>query len=48
MIRFKVSDEKVDKAAILKTRNQVMNDPSRFQENACYAGKLLLVGEIVP
>ncbi|MDQ1089963.1 SGNH/GDSL hydrolase family protein [Siphonobacter sp. SORGH_AS_1065] len=48
VIRFKVSDEKVDKAAILKTRNQVMNDPSRFQENACYAGKLLLVGEIVP
>ncbi len=47
-IRFRVSDEKVDKAAILKTRNQAMNDAQRFQENACYAGKLLLVGELVP
>ncbi len=47
-IRFRVSDEKLDKAAILKTRNQTIDNPQRFRENACYAGMLLLVGELVP
>ncbi|MFT4031753.1 MAG: SGNH/GDSL hydrolase family protein [Siphonobacter sp.] len=46
-IRFTVSDQKPDKIAILKTRNNAMDDPKRFEENACYAGYLLVVGKVI-
>jgi lysophospholipase L1-like esterase len=46
-VRFKVSSQRPDKQAILKIRNQVMDIPSRFEEHACYAGQLLLVGELL-
>jgi len=48
VIRLKVSDQKPDKEDILKKRNQILDDLVRYQENACYAGQLLLVGELMP
>ncbi|WP_176454339.1 SGNH/GDSL hydrolase family protein [Siphonobacter sp. BAB-5385] len=46
--RFRVSGEKLDKAKILKARNETIDEPRRYEENACYAGQLLLVGELIP
>jgi len=46
-IRFRVSSQGPDKEAILKTRNQIMDDPARYDNGDCYAGKLLVVGELL-
>lgn len=46
--RFRISDQKLDKAAILHKRNEKMDDSRRFEENAGYAGQLLLVGDLIP
>ena len=46
-IRFKISSKQPDKQAILKTRSLVIDDLSRYEEHDCYAGQLLLVGELV-
>ena len=46
-IRFKISSKRPDKQAILKTRSQVIDALDRYEEHDCYAGQLLLVGELV-
>jgi len=46
-IRFKVSSQRPDKEAILKTRNQTMDYPARYHNDDCYAGKLLVVEELL-
>jgi len=46
-IEFKVSDVVPDKAAILQEINNKIDDPQRYKENACYAGQLMLIGQIV-
>ncbi|MDQ1085467.1 lysophospholipase L1-like esterase [Siphonobacter sp. SORGH_AS 1065] len=48
VIRFRISGEKLNKADILSKRNQRMDDSRRFEENAGYAGQLLLVGDLIP
>ncbi|GAB3905854.1 SGNH/GDSL hydrolase family protein [Larkinella knui] len=45
-ITLTVSPEQLDKAAILKNRNQTITDPRRYAENACYAGQLLIIGKL--
>lgn len=47
VVRLKVSPQALNKAAILQTRNQVIDNPTRFTENACYASQLMIVGELV-
>ncbi len=47
-LRFRVSAQKPDKPAILRQRNERMDEPGRFEENAVYAGQVLLVGELIP
>lgn len=43
---FSISDQKLDKMAILKKANNVLGDLSRYNENSCYAGWLLLLGKL--
>ncbi|WP_207420364.1 SGNH/GDSL hydrolase family protein [Desertivirga brevis] len=44
---FTVSSNQLDKKSILKQRNnQTMDVESRYSENACYAGYIMLIGEI--
>lgn len=45
-LTLRVSELSPDKTALLATRQAKMHDPERFRENACYAGYLLLVGEL--
>ncbi|MFC5412618.1 SGNH/GDSL hydrolase family protein [Larkinella bovis] len=45
-ITLTVSAEPLDKAAILQKRNQTINDPRRYAENAVYAGQLLIIGKL--
>ena len=46
-IEFKVSDVVPDKAAILKEINNKIDDPKRYEENACYGGQLMLIGKLI-
>jgi len=46
-IEFIVSDVAPDKAAILQEINNKMDDPQRYKKNACYAGQLMLIGQLV-
>jgi lysophospholipase L1-like esterase len=46
-IVLKVSDRKLDKAVILKQNNSTIDDPKRYEQNACYAGWVLLLGNLV-
>ncbi|MBC8152800.1 MAG: SGNH/GDSL hydrolase family protein [Bacteroidetes bacterium] len=46
-VTFSVSAKPLDKVEILKKRNNTMDTPSRYAEQACYAGQLLLVGELL-
>lgn len=48
VVELKVAPVPPDKATILKQRNQTIQQPARYAENACYAGKLLLVGRLLP
>jgi len=45
-VRFTVSDEKLDKMAILKKADNVIGDLKRYNEYSCYAGWLLLLGDL--
>ncbi|RRB02157.1 SGNH/GDSL hydrolase family protein [Larkinella rosea] len=45
-ITLTVSPELLDKAAILKNRNQTITDPHRYSENAGYASQLLIIGKL--
>lgn len=47
-IRFTVSSQRPDKPAILETRNQRIDIPARYDKYDCYAGQLMLVGELAP
>lgn len=46
-IEFKVSTVRPDKEAILKEINNKIDNPDRYKENACYAGQLMLIGQII-
>jgi len=44
-IKLKVSDEALSKKEILRQRNsQTMDNEERYEENACYAGYIMLIG----
>lgn len=45
-VTLRVSPKQLDKAAILKTRNKTIDNPAAYQENACYASQLLIVGDL--
>jgi hypothetical protein len=46
-IEWKVSDQKPDKLTILKQNGKDPgNDSTRYNENACYAGWLLIIGKL--
>jgi hypothetical protein len=46
-IEWKVSDQKPDKLTILKQNGKDPgNDSTRYSENACYAGWLLIIGKL--
>ncbi|WP_421829174.1 SGNH/GDSL hydrolase family protein [Larkinella sp.] len=45
-ITLTVSPEPLDKAAILKNRNQTITDPRKYAENAVYASQLLIIGKL--
>ncbi|GAA4457009.1 SGNH/GDSL hydrolase family protein [Nibrella saemangeumensis] len=46
-VELTLSDEPLDKAAILQKRGNAINDPRRYAENAGYASQVLLIGELV-
>ena len=46
-VRLTIHPEQPDKAAILRQRNEKIDDPKRFDDRAWYAGGILLVGEWV-
>jgi lysophospholipase L1-like esterase len=45
-VKFSVAEVVLDKAAILKERGNKIEDPERYRDNACYAGYLLLIGDL--
>ncbi|MEQ9439211.1 MAG: SGNH/GDSL hydrolase family protein [Cyclobacteriaceae bacterium] len=44
---FRVLAEPFDKAAILAKRDQVMENPTDYEENSWYVGKIMLDGELL-
>ncbi|GAA4399223.1 SGNH/GDSL hydrolase family protein [Nibrella viscosa] len=46
-VELTLSNEPLDKAAILQKRGSTINDPRRYAENAGYASQVLLIGELV-
>lgn len=46
-VELTLSDEALNKAAILQKRGSTINDPLRYAENAGYASQVLLIGELV-
>ncbi|GAB4028860.1 GDSL-type esterase/lipase family protein [Spirosoma gilvum] len=46
-IELTVDSQTLDKAAILKQRNQTMADPVQYAPKNCYAGQLLIIGEVL-
>lgn len=46
-IELRVSSQKLDKAAILSKLGNVMDNADRYNSDACYAGKLMIIGELV-
>ena len=46
-IELEVAAEPLDKAAILSKRGSTITNPSRYAANDCYAGQLLIIGELI-
>jgi lysophospholipase L1-like esterase len=46
-IELRVSSQKLDKATILSKRGNVIDNPDRYNSDACYAGELMIIGELV-
>ncbi|WP_338875918.1 GDSL-type esterase/lipase family protein [Spirosoma sp. SC4-14] len=46
-IEFYVDSETLDKAAILQKRNQTIKNPDQYAPKNCYAGQLLVIGEVL-
>jgi lysophospholipase L1-like esterase len=46
-IELTVSSQKLDKETILSKRGNVIGNPDKYQSNACYAGELMIIGELV-
>jgi lysophospholipase L1-like esterase len=46
-IELTVSPQTLDKAAILAKRNNTIDNPAKYSNNACYAGELMIIGEVV-
>jgi len=46
-VSLQVHPDQPDKAKILAKRNEKIDDPSRYDDTAWYAGAILLIGEIV-
>lgn len=48
VVTVELTDEKVDKAAVLAQRKQKIDDPARFADHHAFPGALLIVGELLP
>ncbi|MFM7398038.1 MAG: GDSL-type esterase/lipase family protein [Verrucomicrobiota bacterium] len=48
VVTVELTDEKVDKAAVLAQRKQKVDDPARFADHHAFPGAILLVGELLP
>jgi hypothetical protein len=48
VVTVELTDERVDKAAVLAQRAQKIDDPRRFADHHAFPGALLLVGELLP
>ena len=48
VVSVELTDERVDKAAVLAQRAQKIDDPRRFADHHAFPGALLLVGELLP
>jgi len=46
-IEFYVDSQTLDKAAILQKRNLTIKNPAQYEPKDCYAGQLLIIGEIL-
>jgi lysophospholipase L1-like esterase len=46
-IELSVSAEKLDKAAILAKRNNTIVDSVKYSNHACYAGELMIIGQVL-
>lgn len=47
-MHLKISDKQLPKKEILKQRNnQTMDNEQRYQENACYAGYIMIIGKLL-
>jgi hypothetical protein len=46
-VRIEIHPEQPDKAKILAQRQQVIDDPKRYDDRQWYAGAIMLVGELV-
>jgi lysophospholipase L1-like esterase len=46
-IELTVSPQRLDKAAILAQRNNSIDNPAKYESNACYASQLMIIGELV-
>ncbi len=47
VIELVVDDQRLDKAAILKKRNQSISNPKLYESKDCYAGQLLILGQLL-
>jgi len=48
VVTVELTDETVDKAAVLAQRKQKIDDPARFADHQAFPGAILLVGELLP
>ncbi|MFM9146715.1 MAG: hypothetical protein ACKORI_01100 [Verrucomicrobiota bacterium] len=48
VVTVELTDEKVDKPAVLAQRKQKVDDPARFADHHAFPGAILLVGELLP
>ena len=48
VVTVELTDEKVDKAAVLAKRKQKIADPARFADHHAFPGAILLIGELLP
>ena len=46
-VKIEIHPDQPDKAAILATRNNKIDDPKRFDDRQWYVGGIMLVGELV-
>jgi acetyl esterase/lipase len=47
-VKFTLTDREIDKAEILKQRDSMIDDPTRYFQKNWYVGNVMLVGDILP